>query len=181
MRPARGESAGAHSLYEKELGKAVEMLFAMNLDESERIISGWIERQPDRPEGYFLLSAALSWRIYLQPEEADIKHLNKEFEEAVEKSRRAAEKARSRKESRFEGTLYLGAAYGLEALVALLDHRYLVMAPLAKQAWNYLEEAVELDPGYYDIYFGLGNYRYLIDMLPETAKMLAFLYGFEGD
>lgn len=174
-------AADVSPLYDPDLERAGQLLLDMRLEEAEKLIGNSIERNAEKPAGYFFRSAALSWRIFLAPERSDTKELKKEFEKALSTSRRFAEKAQSRSESRFEGTLYLGAVYGQEALLALLDKKYLLMAPLARRAWNYLQEAVSLDPEYYDSYFGLGIYKYFTDVLPRMIKILALAYGFEGD
>ena len=148
------ESNGAkavHPLYEEELDRAGKLLLAMRLEEGEKLIDGWIKRNPQRPAGYFFKAMALSWRLFLKPRNSDTKELKKEFEKTFQKARRVAEKATTRRETWFEGTLYLGASYGQEALLAMLDRKYLVMAPLAKRAWNLLNEAVGKDPEYQDV------------------------------
>jgi len=170
-----------HPLYEEELDRAGNLLLAMKLDEAESLIEGWIERHPDRPAGYFFRAVACSWRLFLQPEGIDSEALKDRFKEAVRQCRNRAEKARSGSESRFEGTVYLGAVQGLEALLAMIEKRYLIMAPLAKQAWNSIEQALDLDPGYYDSYLGRGIYLYFTDALPKIIKLMALAYGFEGD
>jgi len=170
-----------HPLYEEELDRAGNLLLAMRPDQADSLISGWIERNPDRPAGYFFRAVACSWRIFLQPEGINSDALKDSFENAVRNCRRTAEKVRSRKETRFEGTLYLGAIYGLEALLAMVEKKYLVLAPLAKRAWNTIEQALEINPGYYDSYLGRGIYQYFTDVLPKMIKFLALAYGFEGD
>ena len=170
-----------HPLYEEELDRAGNLLLAMKLDEAESLIDNWIERHPDRPAGYFFRAVACSWRLFLQPEGIDSGALKDKFKEAVRHCRNRAEKARSGSESRFEGTVYLGAVQGLEALLAMIEKRYLIMAPLAKQAWNSIEQALDLDPGYYDSYLGRGIYLYFTDALPKIIKIMALAYGFEGD
>jgi len=171
----------AHPLYEEELARAGNLLLAMRLGQADSLIDGWIERNPDRPAGYFFRAVGCSWRIFLQPEGSDSDALKDSFENAVRNCRRTAEKVRSRKETRFEGTLYLGAICGQEALLAMIEKRYLVMAPLAKRAWNTIEQALDIDPEYYDSYLGRGIYQYFTDVLPEMIKILALAYGFEGD
>jgi len=170
-----------HPLYYEELYKAVELLLAMRMDEGEELIQGWIERNREKPAGYFFHAAAISGRIYLLPKDKDVTDLKKKLEKAISSCRRTAKKLLSRDENKFEGTLYLGANYGLEALLAMLDRKYLAIPPLAKRAWNHLNQAETLDPEYYDTYFGLGSYLYIIDTLPVIIKILALGYGFEVD
>lgn len=63
----------------------------------------------------------------------------------------------------------------------MIERKYLVMAPLAKRAWNTIEKALNIDPEYYDNYLGRGIYQYFTNVLPKMIKILALVYGFEGD
>ncbi len=180
LRDCRGARI-SHPLYEEDLDRAGNLLLAMKLDEADSLINSWIERNPARPAGYFFRAVACSWRIFLQPEGSDNDALKDKFKEAGHHCRKLAEKLRSRSESRFEGPLYLGAIYGQEALLAIIERKYLIMAPLAKRAWDSIDEALRIDPEYYDSYLGRGTYQYFTDVLPKIIGILALAYGFEGD
>ncbi len=170
-----------HPLYEPELEHAVELMLSMRLDSAETRLDKWIGSHPGDPSGLFMRSALFSWRLFLLPEEDDSGPLTAAFEKANEMCRESAEHRLKERGGEFEGTVYLGAVYGQEALLALIDRRHLAMAPLAKKAWKYVQRAVSLDPQYYDNYLGLGIYLYFTDVLPRLVKVLAEAYGFEGD
>jgi len=183
--PAAGADPQArpelHPLYDKTLADVDRLLMEVRLDAADSLIGIYIERHPEHPAGYFFRAASLSWRIFLRPRDTDLGPLRNEFERSIKDCRRVAERASKRRESEFEGLLYLGAIYGQEALLALIDHKYLVMAPLAKQAWNYIGQTLVMDPRYYDSYFGKGMYQYFIAILPKPIQLLAEVYGFESD
>ncbi len=170
-----------HLLYEPELELAGSLMIATELDSAERVVERFIAANPDRPCGYYFRATAISWRLFLISEDEDPEPLKQRFEQELERSRRVAEQAARSDETKLEGTLYLGAVYGQQALLALMDHRWLVMAPLAKRAWNYIEKMLEMDPDYYDSYMGRGIYLYFTDALPEVVKVLALAFGFEGN
>lgn len=179
--PGGTDGPGPHPLHDPSLRAAVELMLSMQLDSAETLVDGWIGEHPGRPAGLFFRAALLSWRLFLMPREADSGPLKQRFETAVRECRKSAERAAGRRETEFEGTVYLGAVYGQEALLAMLDRRYLVMAPLARRAWDHIQRAVSLDPEYFDSYFGLGIYLYFTDVLPKLVRVLAVAYGFEGD
>ena len=129
----------------------------------------FITAHPDRPCGYYFRATATSWRLFLIGEHDDPEPLKEKFAEELELSRKIAGQAAKVDSTKFEGTLYLGAVYGQQALLALIDHRWLVMAPLAKRAWNYIDKALEMDPEYYDLYMGRGTYMYVTGALPEVV------------
>lgn len=170
-----------HPFYDPELERTVELMLSMRLDSAEMKLDKWIGSHPGKPSGLFMRSALLSWRLFLLPEEDDSGPLTASFEEANRRCRESAERRLKERGGEFEGTVYLGAVYGQEALLALIDRRHLAMAPLAKKAWKYVQRAVTLDPQYYDSYLGLGIYLYFTDVLPRIVRVLAEAYGFEGD
>ncbi len=170
-----------HRLYYAQLDSAAISMMKMQLDEAERLGNSFITRYPENPSGYLFRGITLGWRLYFTPEDSDTKQLQQDFKKTGRSCRAFAEEYRKQEETRLEGTVCLGMSYGLEALIAMQEGRYLVMAPLALKAWKFLREAVSIDPEYYDIYFGLGLYRYFTDVLPTLVKVLAVVYGFEGD
>ena len=179
--PRAAGAQSVHPLYDADLDRACGLMLSMDLEGARRIIDNWIWRSPGRPDGYFYRAVLYSWRIFLLPEEDEPGLLRDEFEKAIRDCRIRAEKISARRETAFEGTLYLGAIYGQEALLALIDRKYLIMAPLAKQAWLNVSKVLEMDPQFYDGYFGKGIYLYFTDLLPTAIKLLAQAYGFEGD
>jgi len=170
-----------HRLYYAQLDSAAISMMKMRLDEAEKLGNSFIIRHPENPSGYLFRAITLGWRLFFTPEDTDTRQLRQDFKQAGRSCRAFAEEYRRQDKTRLEGTVCLGMSYGLEALIAMLEDRYLVMAPLALNAWEFLQEAVAIDPEYYDIYFGLGLYRYFTDVLPTLVKMLAVVYGFEGD
>ncbi|MCE5272331.1 hypothetical protein LLH00_13720 [bacterium] len=169
------------ALYEPALKQATALMLNMKLDSAEVLVERWTRAHPGRPAGPFFRSALLSWRLFLLPEEDDDTALKRAFEEANDQCRARAERVMSQRGGELEGTSYLGAVYGQQALLALIDRRWLAMAPLAKKAWQYVQRTVALDPQYYDSYMGLGIYLYFTDILPRLVRVLAEVYGFEGD
>ncbi len=170
-----------HFLYEPELELASRLMVATEFDSAQRVVERFIAANPDRPCGYYFRATAISWRLFLISEDDDPEPLKQRFRQELERSRRVAEQATRNDETKLEGTLYLGAVYGQQALLALMDHRWLVMAPLAKRAWDYVEEVLEMDPDYYDSYMGRGIYLYVTDALPEVVRVLALAFGFKGN
>ncbi|MEA2062103.1 MAG: tetratricopeptide repeat protein [Gemmatimonadota bacterium] len=164
-----------------ELDSAGKLIFRMRLDEADTVIGGFIARNPENPAGYFFHATALGYRLFFTPESDNTRELEQAIERANGSCRDRAEKYCRSSETRLEGTVYLAMSHGLEALLALLEGRYLVMAPLGLKAWKLLREAVEIDPTFYDCYFGLGLCRYFTATLPRVVKIMAQAYGFQGD
>lgn len=181
LTPARAET-GEHPLYYPELERASRLVLEMRLDEADELIGAWTAEHPERPMGYFFGAVSLSWRIFLlHGEQIDTGDIRDRYEKKITDCRRTAERAFAYEDRKLEGALYLGAAYGLEAMLAMFDGNYLRMAPLARQAWYYVREATRIDPEYHDSYLSVGAYRYFTGALPESIRFIAEGYGFDSD
>ena len=168
--------------YSEEIDSAGALMLGMRIAESERMMERFIEVHPEDPAGYFYRASAAGWRIFLTPRDSSIDSQMTVFEQNVRLCKRAAEEMQKDENNRTEALAYLGMAHGQEALLALLEERYLVALPRAIQAWKYLQRVLERDPAYYDIYFGVGVYRYFAAQLPGVVETLAgAAFGLEGD
>ncbi len=166
---------------DRRLLQAGELMLGMKLEQAGVLVEQVIAERPGHPAGYFYRALLCSWRTFLEPEGPAQEQCKQQFERALKQARQVAEKTRSRQETRLLGTYYLGAVDGQEAMLALIDHRYLVMVPLARQAWKSVQETLERDPQCYDCYLGSGIYKYVTAMLPAPVRVMAQAYGFESD
>ncbi|MCE5271205.1 hypothetical protein LLH00_07965 [bacterium] len=171
-----------HPLYDERLDRAAHLVLQMKLDPADSLIEAWIAENPKRPVGYFFSGVSQAWRLFLQPEGADLEPLKKRLAATLSRCSLLSQKTQGRGEyGALEGSLYAGASCGLEAMLAMLDGRYLVMAPLAHQAWGHIQQAVVADPLFYDSYMSVGIYQYFTGRLPEVMRLMAVSCGFEGD
>ena len=74
-----------------------------------------------------------------------------------------------------------GMVLGAEGMVHLQDGEWLDSYSLGKSAVASLEKSLELDPGNYDAYLGLGMFEYYCSKLTGMVKILAWIVGFSGD
>ena len=75
----------------------------------------------------------------------------------------------------------LGALYGLRAMFSMRNRNWVTAYFSGRRAINNLEKSLELDPTYYDAYFGLGIYQYFAGTLPSVIKVLAKIVAIQGD
>ena len=130
------------------------------------------------PEACDVLEAtALWWRIQLDPES---RALDASFTESVERAIGTTEAWTERSPLDAEAWFYLGAAYAVRVQWRVLRGEKLSAARDGKRIQEALEEALELDPGLYDAYFGLGMYKYYADVAPMAARFLRFLLLLPG-
>ena len=74
-----------------------------------------------------------------------------------------------------------GMVLGAEGMVHLQDGEWLDSYSLGKTAVASLEKSLELDPGNYDAYLGLGMFEYYCSKLTGMIKILAWIVGFSGN
>ncbi len=105
-----------------------------------------------------LEATALWWRIQLDPEN---RGLDSAFSASVERAIRTAEAWTERSPEEAEAWFYLGGAYGARVQWKVLRGEKLSAARDGKQIKEAMEQAVSLEPGLDDAYFGLGMYKVL--------------------
>ena len=124
-----------------------------------------------------LAATAIWWRILLDPES---RALDGEFSAAVERAIDTTEAWAEESPEDAEAWFYLGGAYAARVQWRVLRDEKLAAARDGKRIRQALEQAVELDPGLDDAYFGLGMYKYYADVAPTAAKILRFLLLLPG-
>lgn len=117
------------------------------------------------------------WQIQIDP-------LNKSrdalFQSRVDAAIASAEAWTAREPARAEAWFYLGGAYGVRVQWRVLRGERLAAARDGKRIKDALEQALALDPGLQDAYFGIGLYHYYADVAPTAAKMLRWLLFLPG-
>ena len=135
---------------------------------------------PDHPFGHFG-NAMIAWARY-----------EYEFETSDDKQRQVFEKTlddsidgikRWLKQNPQDPNAYMGvgALYGLRAMFAMRNRNWITSYFSGRKAIKNLEKALELDPTYYDAFFGLGIYQYYAGTLPNVIKILAKIVAIKGD
>lgn len=71
------------------------------------------------------------------------------------------------------GYLILGGIHGLKGNYELLVHDFIAAYFDGKSAVKYMRQALEVDPKFYDAYFGIGLFEYYTATLPSVIKVLS--------
>lgn len=124
-----------------------------------------------------LSATALWWRIQLDPES---RALDAEFTATVDRAIRTTEAWTARAPDDGGAWFYLGGAYAVRVQWLVLRNEKVAAARDGKRILRALEQAIELEPGLDDAYFGMGMYKYYADVAPTAAKILRFLLLLPG-
>jgi hypothetical protein len=161
---------------EEELVRVYEFILDARFDQ----VDAELRRAcgPAPPEACSVLEAtALWWRIQLDPDSPALDSL---FSASAERAIRVTEEWTERAPQDAEAWFYLGGAYGARVQWRVLRDEKIAAARDGKQIKLALEQAIELEPGLDDAYFGLGMYKYYADVAPAAARFLRFLLLLPG-
>jgi tetratricopeptide (TPR) repeat protein len=139
-----------------------------------------IDLAPDSPTGYYYRAAAYwQWRLVAQdPLQRAV--LLAQLQDAMRRTLEVAGRLPAGRAA--EAAFYLGAAYGTQARLYVVEKQYFKALGAAKKGGAYLQRCIDLDPTWYDAYLGLGVYHYYLARVPGFVRGLAqWLIGLDGD
>lgn len=158
--------------------KGIALMYRLEFDKAEAEFRSIIALDTGNPAGYFALGA-LSWWRYSQnfDVKADFKAIQDEFmlnsEMAIKTAREGLARGRLPAGVAY---FFMGSAYGAEGRWYAVQRHWFKAYTHGKKGRKYLKKCVELDPGLYDAYLGLGIYDYFADTLPGILNMAALLF-----
>ncbi len=138
------------------LVKSIDYAFHENYDQAKKIITEYINKHPERPEGYFFMAAA--YFEYINSFRDDSKTVL--FEKYAKLCTNKAKNYIKKNKDDAVGYFYLGAIAGYKGLVKAREQKLISAFRQAVISKRNLEKALELDPELYDSYFGLGMLYY---------------------
>ena len=163
---------------DREIMRGKQEVYKGHVDVAEKIFAEAIRRFPQYPHGYF--NQTFLKLLYFSQDMT-----NDTLREAVRLGvKQTLAIARAYQETHpddADAAFHSGVAYGVYAIIAVLDRDYLGAYRYARRAKGYLEKTVELDSTYYDAYLGLGLFHYYVALLPGVVRFVADILGFEGD
>lgn len=182
---AEVSSAAAAVLPPFSLGAAVDekydrgiaLMYRLEFDKAEAEFRSIVALDTASPAGYFAL-AALSWWRYSQnfDVKADFKGIENEFMSNSEAVIKTAKKGLRRGLPPDVAYFFMGSAYGAKGRWYAVQKHWFKAYTHGKKGRKYLKKCVELNPGLYDAYLGLGIYDYFADTLPGILNMAALLF-----
>ena len=135
---------------------SVEHVFNEEYKEAEEIISKYIKKHPERPDGYFFMAAMYAEHMNASNDNSLYKPFNKYAKLCIQKARNLIKI----NEEDAAGYFYLGGIAGYKGLIKARDQKLVSAFRSAIVSKKNLEMAIKLDPELYDSYFGLGTLYY---------------------
>lgn len=135
---------------------------------------------PDHPFAHFG-NAMIAWSRYEYEFETSDDRQRKVFEKTLEDSIDGIKRWLKKNPDDPNAYMGLGALYGLRAMFSMRTRSWVTAYFSGRRAIKNLEKSLQLDPTYYDAYFGLGIYNYFAGTLPGVIKILAKIVAIKGD
>jgi tetratricopeptide (TPR) repeat protein len=116
--------------------------------------------------------------------ESVVMQTDEKYDEFLEKSDKVLDRCElelDKNEKNIEALYMRGQTYSYRSLLMLILNKNLIRAASnGNDGYKTLSKVVELDPGYYDAYMGLGLFKIAIGYVPDKFKWLLEIIGFKG-
>lgn len=158
----------------------IDGVYSLDFETAHNSIQKVFSLYPNHPFGHFG-NAMIAWARYEYEFETSDDKQRKVFEKTLDDSIAGIKiwlKDNPQDPNAFMG---IGALYGLRAMFAMRNRNWITSYFSGRKAIKNLETALEIDPTYYDAFFGLGIYQYYAGTLPSVIKILAKIVAIKGD
>ncbi len=166
-------SEGADERYDRGIAR----MYRLEFDQAEEEFREIVKLSPDSPAGYFAL-AALSWWRYSQNFDVQdsFKHVEDEFISNSDKVIELSRKMLSEKRDPDQAYFFMGSAYGLQGRWYAVQRSWWRAYTHGRKGRKFLKKCVEVNPGVYDAFLGLGIFDYYAATLPGALGLGARLF-----
>jgi len=157
---------------QKVVDRGLDALYRSDYDGSDRIFAEALKGRPGHPAFSMGCAVAAWWRMendFAPPGSPQ----EKRFLDAVE---RAIEDARRATAARADADSYvcLGAAYGLRGRLEASRKHWFKAYRDGRRSYRSEQRAVQIDPGLFDAYLGIGAFDYYAATLSPFVRLLTF-------
>jgi len=152
------------SAFDSVARRGIDRVYNLEFERAEEDFHQLVRMRPEHPAGHFLLAMVDWWRILIDLED---ERYDERFLSALDRVVEMCDSLLDVREGDVTAIFFKGGAIGFQG--RLLFHRddYLEAANAGRRALPLVQEAMELDPGNYDILLGSGIYNYYADVIPE--------------
>ncbi len=155
-------------------------VYSLDFDTAQENIAWVFAHYPDHPFAHFG-NAMIAWSRYEYEFETSDDAQRKVFEKILDDSISGIKRWMKKNPNDTNAYMGIGALYGLRALFNMRNRNWITSYFAGRKAISNLEKSLQLDPTYYDAYFGLGIYQYFAGTLPSVIKVLAKIVAIKGN
>ena len=160
--------------------EGINGVYSLDFATADKNIAQVFAQYPDHPFAHFG-NAMIAWSRYEYEFETSDDQQRKVFENILDDSISGIKRWMKQHPDDPNAYMGIGALYGLRAMFSMRNRSWITAYFSGRKAIKNLERSLELDPTYYDAYFGLGIYQYYAGTLPSVIKVLAKIVAIKGN
>jgi len=149
--------------------KGLDALYDMDFAVADGIFNDLALRYPDHPVGPFLRGLLPWWAMQLEPDDTS---QDETFLAAMDEVIDRCDRRLDAHPGDIDALFFKSGALAFRGRLHSDRRHYLKAARDGKQALGYLRDVLARDPGNDDLYFGIGLFDYLADVVPKRYKIL---------
>lgn len=156
-------------VFQEEARLGLKYMYDMDFGAADEVFGRLTARYPDHPVGPYLQAMLPWWAIQLEPEDpAQDELVFDGMKRVIDMSERRLKKNPADVDALF----FKAGAHALRGRLHADRRHWLKAARDGQNALGALKEVVKRDPDNHDLYFGLGLFDYLADVVPKQHKIL---------
>ena len=155
--------------FQEQVRKGLGYLYNMDFAGADATFAEIAESHPEHPVSPFLQALVPWWTIQLEPSDDSE---DEAFLSSMERVLEICEKRLKANPKDLDAMFFKAGAHAFRGRLHSDRERYLRAARDGQQALKYLQKVVELDPQNDDLYFGLGTFHYMADVVPKKHRIL---------
>jgi tetratricopeptide (TPR) repeat protein len=166
---ATGTSILADPAFQEEAKKGMDALYNMDFAAADAVFNHIALLYPEHPVSPFLRGLLPWWAMQLEPDDTSQDDAFLAFmDEVIERCDRRLKADRND----IDAIFFKSGALAFRGRLHADRKRYLRAARDGKEALHYLRDVLARDPNNDDLYFGVGLFDYLADVVPKQYKIL---------
>ena len=135
--------------------EGINGVYSLDFDTADKNIQKVFAEYPDHPFAHFG-NAMIAWSRYEYEYELSDDKQRKVFEQILDDSISGIKRWIKKNPDDSNAYMGIGALYGLRAMFTMRNRSWITAYFSGRKAIKNLEKSLEIDPTYYDAYFGLG-------------------------
>jgi len=162
---------------QSHVNQGLAKAYNMELDAAEKIYNRIIDLYPEDPHGYYLIAQIYYWTFLGSKDKGEYQVFIKFADLAQSKIDRILDT-----DDKNVKVLHLaGNLASFRAMANAVNESSVDAFWSSKNAVNYFEKAIQINPKFYDAYLGLGLFDYAMSFVPEFLKWAVKLTGLTSD
>lgn len=155
--------------FQEQAKKGLDYLYNMDFAAADATFAEIATLHSDHPVSPFLQALVPWWTIQLEPSDTSE---DEEFFASMERVLDLCDRRLKANPKDLDAMFFKAGAHAFRGRLNSDRKNWLKAARDGQQALKYLQKVVELDPQNDDLYFGLGTFHYMADVIPKKHKVL---------